>query len=178
MAWFFSSQAGLLRLKQENHKMECLNIKYDILKTQRFCQVGTHRSVKFVKVLLHSVDVFMNSQAPLPPECLIDSLLLLVPLLMWLQVEHLHDAVIREVAFITKELFDQDLEAFETCGSLEDIDGCTQDIDCDVEHGAAGEEAVRVVDEMALGGSTESQNICRMAEKSSINTTTEANGRR
>ena len=89
--------------------------------------------------------------APLSPEFQsLHGSLLLISLFMGLQVEHLHDTIVGVVAVVSEELLDKNLEPFEACSCLKDIDGCTQDIDSDVNHSATWEEAAGVVDKMAL----------------------------
>lgn len=121
-----------------------------------------------MKIILYSVDVIFNTQTPLSSLHLIDSPLLLVSLFVRFQVEHLHNAVIREVPLITKELFDQDFYTFEACGCLKHVNGRSQDINCKVEHGTTWEEAAGVEDNVALRRSTKSQNVCMKTEKGTI----------
>ena len=118
-----------------------------------------------MKMILYTVDVLFNAQTPLSSEHFIDSPLLLVSLLVRLQVEHLHNAVIREVPLITKELFDQDFHTFEACGCLKDVNGRSQDINCKVEHSTTWKEAAGMEDNVALRRSTKSQNVCMKTEK-------------
>lgn len=102
-------------------------------------------------MFLHFIDVIMDAPAPPPPlGQIVHFFFLLIPLLVGLQIKHLHDAIIRVVAVISKELLDENLESFEACSGLKDVDGRAQDIDCDVDHGTSWEEAAGMVDKMAL----------------------------
>ena len=121
-----------------------------------------------MKMIFYTVDVLFNAQTPLSSEHFIDSPLLLVSLLVRFQVEHLHNAVIREVSLITKELFDQDFHTFEACGCLKYVNGRSQDINCKVEHSTTWKEAAGMEDNVAPRRSTKSQNVCMKTEKGTI----------
>lgn len=78
---------------------------------------------------------------------------------MGYKVEHLHDTLVWVDAIIAKVLFNQGLESFESCSSFQEIDGCTEDINGDVEFGASREETVRVVDEVTLYGTSSAKKL-------------------
>lgn len=74
-------------------------------------------------MFLHFVNVLMDASAPPSPEWqILHCFLLLIPLLVGLQVEHLHDAVVRVVAIISKHLLNENLESLKACSGLENID--------------------------------------------------------
>ena len=109
-------------------------------------------------MFLHFVKVF--AQAPPASNLRVHLSLLLVTFFVWLEVEHLHDAIVWEVAIITKELLHQDLKAFESRGCLENIDGSTQDVSGQVHSGTSWEVAVRVINHVTLRRSTSAKNVC------------------
>ena len=100
-------------------------------------------------MIFHLVQVLV--QAPLLFEFPgLHSFLLLIPLLVRLQVEHLHDAIVREITVFSEKLLDKNLEPFEACACLQDIDGCSEDVDGNVNHGTAWEETGRMINKVAL----------------------------
>ena len=109
-------------------------------------------------MFLHFVKVF--AQAPPASNLRVHLSLLLVTFFVWLEVEHLHDAIVWEVAIITKELLHQDLKAFESRGCLENVDGSTQDVSSQVHSGTSWEVAVRVINHVTLRRSTSAENVC------------------
>ena len=107
--------------------------------------------MQFLQVSFHLVDVVLNA-APSPEGDVVDEVpFLSLSLLVWPQVEHVHDLLVGIEPLGTEHLLHQHLEALESCRGFQDIGRDTQDIHGKVEHGTAREVTVGVEDEVALG---------------------------
>lgn len=87
--------------------------------------ITLYRFVKVDEVIFYSVYIVVDSKASPSSQSSVNRFLYMISLVVRFKIEHLHDAVIWEVTFISKESLDQYLHALESRRGFQKIDRCS-----------------------------------------------------